>query len=746
MEKKDIVNIIVADDQPDMVKLATQIIESNSDVNYNIIPVSSGKKVIEQINKRAVDVILCDVVMPKQGGFDILRYTSKKNINTPVILMTASDKLKGGMGKEEAIKLGAYDLLDKEKLTDVLPKTLEGAVEHFKEIKKDEKRKIELKGEKYEKFLSFVNTTYRAQLENEGIAKPGAEIKVFEYVVNDKGLRHLYTKLSKILVQVKNPDSDKTIVTTPYFRKQYIIPKSAGFNDISGRRKKRDDRCDYETAQMKFLFGRKARVVKPVFTEKDNIYMENLPAPTNDIEMFYFNDSLKQAKEENAPRLIGMLKNHISRNKKEMVEEYLNRKKKELLEKEGEDFNLPDRDSVLEEIVDNLTEQKRKGMLDEIVDILTEQKQESMGLCDQTIDINSETGSFFMEDIRDVGGKWCGIVRPASSDSEEHNPVGYHQERINNSVIGLALWKYFDDKVRKEEIGRGDLLMAQKINLIKEESNIIGNFEIDTETQRRLEESLKPVLNCYRSSESVAHCHADIENTEHLVRHKIKCEGKNGEPDEFIEVMLQYDLDGVIWDKWVLDNLSYLYDHIGNDFFDSIDKRFEGSVIRRHNARVEFNTNKTLNGQKYNGYLPESKYDVDYSKTIKSLEELPEAYVADVMKQKDLLTIEVLLYYQSLGAWNQLKNTHSYYALLERRTTANFSFTEEKFDFAYKKVYDNRHIVDIQSKRLNAHLDRLIKNENHYYKLKPSEVSALKNLKEILTKGIKVKDEYRAVA
>ncbi len=72
-------------------------------------------------------VILSDIQMPDQNGFDVLRFCQAKDPDLPVILLTGHSDVPTAM---RAMKEGAYDYLEKPCDPDRLVEVLRRALEH----------------------------------------------------------------------------------------------------------------------------------------------------------------------------------------------------------------------------------------------------------------------------------------------------------------------------------------------------------------------------------------------------------------------------------------------------------------------------------------------------------------------------------------------------------------------------------------------------------------------------------------
>jgi DNA-binding response OmpR family regulator len=98
--------VLAADDDPQLLRLVTRNLELEG---YDVLAASDGQQALEQIEARAPDLILLDVMMPKLDGFSVLERVREFSA-VPTIILTArgqdSDKVRG-------LDLGADDYLTK---------------------------------------------------------------------------------------------------------------------------------------------------------------------------------------------------------------------------------------------------------------------------------------------------------------------------------------------------------------------------------------------------------------------------------------------------------------------------------------------------------------------------------------------------------------------------------------------------------------------------------------------------------
>lgn len=95
--------ILIVEDEVSINELVTRSLKS---VGHYCISVYDGKAAIDKLQKREIDLVLLDIMLPEADGYEVYQYTDGK----PVIFLTArsnlSDKLKG-------LNLGADDYLVK---------------------------------------------------------------------------------------------------------------------------------------------------------------------------------------------------------------------------------------------------------------------------------------------------------------------------------------------------------------------------------------------------------------------------------------------------------------------------------------------------------------------------------------------------------------------------------------------------------------------------------------------------------
>jgi DNA-binding response OmpR family regulator len=98
--------ILTADDDPQLLRLVARNLELE---DYEVLVASDGKQALEQIEQRAPELVLLDVMMPRMDGFTVCQRVREFSA-VPIIIVTArgqdQDKVRG-------LDLGADDYLTK---------------------------------------------------------------------------------------------------------------------------------------------------------------------------------------------------------------------------------------------------------------------------------------------------------------------------------------------------------------------------------------------------------------------------------------------------------------------------------------------------------------------------------------------------------------------------------------------------------------------------------------------------------
>ena len=120
--------ILVIDDNPDIRLLVCNILEEQ---NFKVRTAANYDQAVFEINKRLPDLAIVDIKLdkPDKDGIDLLKLITKKNKNTPVIMISGHATVKVAV---EAIRIGAYEFIEKpfskEKIINYVNRGLESSL------------------------------------------------------------------------------------------------------------------------------------------------------------------------------------------------------------------------------------------------------------------------------------------------------------------------------------------------------------------------------------------------------------------------------------------------------------------------------------------------------------------------------------------------------------------------------------------------------------------------------------------
>jgi len=100
------VRVLVVDDKENMLKLFAKILGDG----YQLTTAADGGRALSRIATEEFDVVVTDIRMPGADGFEVLRAVKARSPLTEVVMMTGYATVGDAV---QAMKLGAYDYLEK---------------------------------------------------------------------------------------------------------------------------------------------------------------------------------------------------------------------------------------------------------------------------------------------------------------------------------------------------------------------------------------------------------------------------------------------------------------------------------------------------------------------------------------------------------------------------------------------------------------------------------------------------------
>jgi len=99
--------VLLVEDEPGLVMTLTDRLTREG---YAVEASLDGESGLERASAEAFDLVILDVMLPRLGGFDVIRELRKCGIETPVIMLTARAQV---VDKVVGLKLGADDYVTK---------------------------------------------------------------------------------------------------------------------------------------------------------------------------------------------------------------------------------------------------------------------------------------------------------------------------------------------------------------------------------------------------------------------------------------------------------------------------------------------------------------------------------------------------------------------------------------------------------------------------------------------------------
>jgi DNA-binding NtrC family response regulator len=114
--------ILIVDDEQGIRQSFNMVLKSQ----YNVLMADCGKEAFDLFAKNSVDLILLDIILQNENGLDLLERFKETDSNTEVVMVSAVKDVKTAV---RAIKLGAYDYLEKPFFVEDILKTVSRALE-----------------------------------------------------------------------------------------------------------------------------------------------------------------------------------------------------------------------------------------------------------------------------------------------------------------------------------------------------------------------------------------------------------------------------------------------------------------------------------------------------------------------------------------------------------------------------------------------------------------------------------------
>ncbi|NEN22450.1 sigma-54-dependent Fis family transcriptional regulator [Cryomorpha ignava] len=100
-------HILIIDDERSIRNTLKEILEFEK---FTVDLAEDGPEGLKKLTEGAYDVALCDIKMPKMDGIEVLQKALEAEVETPIVMISGHGNVETAV---EAIKLGAYDFIEK---------------------------------------------------------------------------------------------------------------------------------------------------------------------------------------------------------------------------------------------------------------------------------------------------------------------------------------------------------------------------------------------------------------------------------------------------------------------------------------------------------------------------------------------------------------------------------------------------------------------------------------------------------
>ncbi len=102
-------NILIVEDEEAIRRVLKKVL-SEDDSKNNIMEASDGLEAINKIKTENIQLVICDIKMPKKDGLDVLKFLKSYDDKIPIIMISGHGDLKTAV---KAMRKGAFDYIEK---------------------------------------------------------------------------------------------------------------------------------------------------------------------------------------------------------------------------------------------------------------------------------------------------------------------------------------------------------------------------------------------------------------------------------------------------------------------------------------------------------------------------------------------------------------------------------------------------------------------------------------------------------
>ena len=209
-------HILVVDDDDGIRSLVKKFLNEN---NYLVTTADSAEDASDKIKIIKFDLIVLDIMMPGKNGLEFVE-ENKKNLDTPIILLTAKGEAKERI---EGLEVGADDYLPKpfepkelilriKNILDKTKKTEQKRIIEFENVKNDLNKHLIIRDQKEFKINNTEKTILEKMINSPGKTFSREDIGKLINLDKERSIDVIITRLrKKIEIDQKSPKFLQTI-------------------------------------------------------------------------------------------------------------------------------------------------------------------------------------------------------------------------------------------------------------------------------------------------------------------------------------------------------------------------------------------------------------------------------------------------------------------------------------------------------------------------------------------------------
>ena len=118
--------VLLVDDEPQILAILAETLKAGG---FTAHTCESGPEALDYLDNHAVELMVTDLRMPGMSGTDLLEEVRKRNNDLPVVFLTGFGDMKSAV---DAMRLGAFDYLNKPVDAERLIQTVKRAAEYYR--------------------------------------------------------------------------------------------------------------------------------------------------------------------------------------------------------------------------------------------------------------------------------------------------------------------------------------------------------------------------------------------------------------------------------------------------------------------------------------------------------------------------------------------------------------------------------------------------------------------------------------